>query len=300
MTKTTTPLFSFNARGTLKKLLTFRQSPGGTVAEKKPELVDQRTLPQWYHRGDYLDCIALWHQLTPAQKQTYETNARRYHITGYNLFLKETLPDLAHLAGRWHLDEATGSQANDSSNNLNHGTIYGAIHTDGYISKCLSFDGLDDYIQIPHSQNLSPPKITIEYWIFLRSNAAQKDIISKRTVTNKGGFVFETKGGSPNPVNHYLYIEPTWRWTIINYELNQWLHIAVTYDGSYIKGYKNGVSQPPIAATGELNLVTAVLRIGKDSEFTNTLHINALIDEVRIYNICLPPELILEHAQRRY
>ena len=39
--------------------------------------------------------------------------------------------------------------ANDFSGNGNNGTVYGATLEDGKFGKCLSFDGVDDYVSIP-------------------------------------------------------------------------------------------------------------------------------------------------------
>ncbi|OQA82533.1 MAG: hypothetical protein BWY29_00805 [Microgenomates group bacterium ADurb.Bin238] len=51
----------------------------------------------------------------------------------------------------WKFDEGTGSAANDSTSNANHGTINGATWQteDQCVSgKCLSFNGTSDYIQV--------------------------------------------------------------------------------------------------------------------------------------------------------
>jgi len=192
-------------------------------------------------------------------------------------------------------DEGSGLIAHDFSDYGNDGIIYGANWTDGKFGKALSFDGVDDYVEIPNSASLNPTKITIEYWIYLRDNRYARDIISKRTADNVGGFVFETGGGSPNLVRHSLYIAGGWQIVQFNYELNQWLHIAITFDGSKIVGYKNGVYQTETPISGNLNAVPAVLRIGKDSERTNDREVNAIIDEVRIYNRALSEEEIKAH-----
>ena len=52
----------------------------------------------------------------------------------------------------WRLDESSGAQAKDSTGS-NHGTLtngasFGATYKDGMTAA--SFDGVDDYVEIPH------------------------------------------------------------------------------------------------------------------------------------------------------
>ncbi|MEK6875669.1 MAG: choice-of-anchor Q domain-containing protein, partial [Nanoarchaeota archaeon] len=58
---------------------------------------------------------------------------------------------------------------NDASGNNNHGTLYNALYTSSGISGAYTFDGTDDYINIPNSATLSSPStsnaITITTWI---------------------------------------------------------------------------------------------------------------------------------------
>ena len=55
----------------------------------------------------------------------------------------------------------------DLSGNGNDGTIYnGASYVSGKINQGLSFDGIDDYVSIPHSTSLDiTDKITLEAWV---------------------------------------------------------------------------------------------------------------------------------------
>jgi uncharacterized protein (TIGR03790 family) len=74
---------------------------------------------------------------------------------------------LASLAAHWKLDESSGTTASDSSGNGNTGTLVnGPVWTMGNISGALSFDGVDDRIDITDSSSLEGmPAITISAWI---------------------------------------------------------------------------------------------------------------------------------------
>ena len=91
MAKTKNPLFGFDARGTLANLLTFRHRDKQTIAEKKPIPKDAKTSGQLAWRTMYQLCADLWHTLTDAEKATWETLARRQHMTGYAYYLSQCL-----------------------------------------------------------------------------------------------------------------------------------------------------------------------------------------------------------------
>ena len=52
------------------------------------------------------------------------------------------------LVAEWHFDEGAGSILKDSSGNGNDGVIYGATWVDGKYGEALSFDGVDDNLEV--------------------------------------------------------------------------------------------------------------------------------------------------------
>ena len=52
------------------------------------------------------------------------------------------------LVAEWHFDEGAGSVVEDSSGNGNDGVIYGATWVEGKFGKALSFDGVDDNLEV--------------------------------------------------------------------------------------------------------------------------------------------------------
>ncbi|NOR84804.1 DUF2341 domain-containing protein, partial [archaeon] len=71
-----------------------------------------------------------------------------------------------NLAGWWHFDEGSGTDAFDSTTNDNDGTVNGAeYNSSGQFSSALQFDG-DDYVTVPDDNTLDmTDTITLSAWV---------------------------------------------------------------------------------------------------------------------------------------
>ena len=67
--------------------------------------------------------------------------------------------------------------------------------------------------------------------------------------------------------------------------LNTWTHLAVSYDGTTLRLYVNGVQAGSRALTGPIAASTGSLRIGGNAVWGE--YFKGLIDEVRVYNRAL-------------
>lgn len=91
MAKLTNPLMSLKAIGALGKDFTIRQRGKHSILEKKPHPTDARSLAQLSWRTMYQKATALWHALSDAEKQSWESTARPFHMTGYAYFMSKAL-----------------------------------------------------------------------------------------------------------------------------------------------------------------------------------------------------------------
>ncbi len=71
------------------------------------------------------------------------------------------------LIGWWWFDEGAGTAASDSSNFGNHGTLTGGpTWTTGVFGSALKFDGVDDYVLVPHNESLCvSSEVAVAVWI---------------------------------------------------------------------------------------------------------------------------------------
>jgi len=214
-------------------------------------------------------------------------------------YLTKYLPPTG-LIGLWHFDEGTGTTAYDSSGNSNDGTLYNFASPHGWVSgmfgQALSFDGSDDYVQLPASNTiLNTNTFTIETWF--------KTSVDHPAYGGKEGRLVNLhwKNTASTAVSLYveegmiglLYHKGSMQHKFVTHEVNyfdnMWHHIAVTYNAITYRLYYDGAevaSQDD--AFGGFGTYPAYLGTYNGSQ----RFFNGLIDEVRIWGTALTAEQI--------
>ena len=107
------------------------------------------------------------------------------------------------------------------------------------LQPALTFDGIDDYIEVPYSEKLNPKVFTISCWVKPTKALTMNGVIGMhyRKQAVKEGFVL-----SAHTNNWFLYITEAKDPTLSPSApvLNIWTHVAATFDGSKGKLYVNG------------------------------------------------------------
>jgi hypothetical protein len=210
----------------------------------------------------------------------------------------EALPPFPPLVGHWKFDEPGGSTASDSSGYNHNGTLYGSpvwIPDGGVLGGALMFDGVDDYVHIPHSEDLNPESITVAAWINPDRVDSPMDFVytlfGYRLYIDAGRVVSQVSPSSPEATN------PIWRFASIS--AGEWSHAAVSWDApsgewaTYLNGVDNGVIEK--GPDNPLRVNQRPLFIGAQAWRLNDSrnHFDGLIDDVRIYNMALNSEQIV-------
>jgi hypothetical protein len=187
-------------------------------------------------------------------------------------------------------DEPSGTTAADAIDG-HHGTVTGAGRVaDGRFGGALSFDGVDDWVSVPHAPALSlSAGMTIEAWVRPSALTSWRGVVMKEQATALPYALYastaaQTPGASIFTTSALDSTAPP------ALGLGNWTHLAMTWDGSQLRLYVDGAEIANRAAPGTLLTSTGQLRIGGNSlrgEF-----FAGLIDEVRIYDRALSAERI--------
>jgi hypothetical protein len=183
-----------------------------------------------------------------------------------------------NLVSKWSFDEGAGIVATDSNGNINDlDIINGPVWVNGKIGKALRFDGVNDYasdmsaIGIPSSEPFS-----VELWInpTSLSNPKWSDFFRKAgswalQADPNGNMSFEITGKKDRVSNVVI-------------PMNVWTHIALTFEGTAVKFYKDGILVETIVTTNVPDAGSNTIYIGGLSSWGT--YFNGIIDEVKIYN----------------
>ncbi|MFA7202076.1 MAG: LamG domain-containing protein, partial [Candidatus Paceibacterota bacterium] len=201
----------------------------------------------------------------------------------------------AGLVGYWTFDEGTGTQALDSSGYGNTGILLGSptwISDGGKINGSIRFNSLSDYINVGSNIILRPTTaFSLSFWFkpyslnpatwyyfFGFSNwNTEFSLIKNNDVNNTLHFAVNTGTvtavGKPNPFSSF----------------NDWYHITVSYDGSFMKIYLNGVMTNDSAKTGLVVYGGTVAYIAKSYND----YLSGELDDFRFYNRALSKAEVL-------
>jgi hypothetical protein len=205
--------------------------------------------------------------------------------------------------GAWHFDENAGNITSDETG-VNNGTLE-PNETDGpqwttdcKYDSCLSFDGVDDYVEVPHndSLNFGTGDFTLSGWI----KTTDTDILIVKHPAGWSNYYwlglswYKVAGGCGNDTN---YLE-------INSDKGVaddiWHHLILVRDGDTLMLYADGVQVKSQTKTGLGNVSNdANLIIGGDP-VENCCYLNGTIDEVVIFNRSLSQEEIQHLNSTKY
>ncbi|MBI5805361.1 T9SS type A sorting domain-containing protein [candidate division TA06 bacterium] len=150
----------------------------------------------------------------------------------------------------------------------------------------LNFDGVNDYIAIPHNAALSlTTQATFETWIKVTNTSPiTQYFCTKMTYCgNPGGYKVGLWGSQMRLIwgnNVSSYFDVTSTTSLIT---NTWYHVAVTYDGTNVKWYINGNLDKTSAASAVLTPTADSMLIGRNNS-TSTYQFFGSLDRFRIWN----------------
>ena len=205
----------------------------------------------------------------------------------------------ADLVGWWRFEEGSGSTANDSSGNNHHGTVLGTprwgvgpvgsgggvvLHPDGcYGIDCGVFDPTD-----------GTGHFSLALWAFWDGTGTYQHFLSKSSAWGADTMMFQVElwgahtdatytdriGISHAPVGSIPFsIMPK----------GEWVHVALTFDGTNAIVYLNGVDEQGPKPFSIGPNVNAQVEIGYTSTRPSNIYrtFEGTLDEVRLYSHAL-------------
>lgn len=158
----------------------------------------------------------------------------------------------------------------------------------------VSFDGVDDYVSVPHNAALNLSNFSFEAWINLSSASGALTILSKGDGTNAAttNYIFNV-GGSTNNSKLGLFAGGAWYSANTALSTGVWYHAAVTVSGTSVAFYLNGMADGTATLSGSMYTGgTYLFKIGEQGDGCNCNHMNGKIDEVRVWNIAITQQQI--------
>lgn len=202
------------------------------------------------------------------------------------------------IIGLWLFDEGSGEEAVDMSGNDNNGELNTAKWVDSKFGKALAFESNTTGVVVPDSDSLNITEaITVAAWIKYDDMDMPADwpvVVCKNPVnssyilfyqTQFEQFRFRLNIGGFQTVN-----------SVTAANVDEWYHVAGTYDGDELSIYVNGVLEESRPQKGEFAVSNGPLSIGFLSD--GSAQTIGIIDEVLIANRALTEEEIKELAQR--
>ncbi|UCG47484.1 MAG: LamG domain-containing protein, partial [Phycisphaerales bacterium] len=203
-----------------------------------------------------------------------------------------------NLVGWWKFDDDTGTTAVDASGHDNYGTLKGdpewAI---GYDGSALSFDGVDDFVEVPHAEILTVDnEVTVMAWILTSRHGGPG---------TQGYQGIVAKGNPPRSYSLYTQSAGTLHFSTTSagayvgsssseqVPLNEWVHVAAMVSNGehlyYINGEPAGTGGSGIELPGMADTATVVIARTHEGATRSFL---GMIDDVRIYNRALTQDEI--------
>jgi len=204
--------------------------------------------------------------------------------------------------GLWHFDESIGTTAYDSSGNNNHGTLNGVnwagpIWTTTAIDGpyALSFDGIDDYVEVADSPSLDiTSAIYIGAWVYPHALGSWDRVIAKGAGLPLSDWAYVFGISSLNGIYFGLFSGGSQTYIVGDADIptNTWTHVEATWDGTTMKIYINGAVQPETQSfTGPINPTSNNLKFGLAPYGGIPYAFDGIVDELCIWNVGFPLKL---------
>ena len=198
-------------------------------------------------------------------------------------------PPPAGLVSWW-----SGDRTADDEQGTNNGTLLnGASFRKGMVGPGFVFDGVDDWVKIPNSAELSQTRITVDAWVYVTGKlGTYRHIISKDN-SLRGEREYVLGIDISDKFNCFVQLGSGEAILIgaTTAQLNTWYHVAMTHDGVKLRLYVNGALDSTLDAVGDVVPTSNPVGIGGNT--VPDVFFPGIIDEAQIFSRALTGTEIL-------
>jgi len=164
------------------------------------------------------------------------------------------------------------------------GTAWSVFNNDGRAVSAVTnnlsvdFDGATDYIDFGNNSALIPTEFTISFW--MKQDDTGINTVVQKSTSSSNGYQVYFNGGD------FLYAGDgvkTFASSLLT-STTDWYHVAVTHDGSSLKGYVDGSLINTFSST--ITSSTANLTLGRHASGSGFYH-HGKVDEFSLHNSAL-------------
>ena len=198
-------------------------------------------------------------------------------------------------AGQQNSYKGSGTTWTDLSGKVNTGTLVSGVGYNSSNGGSLSFDGVDDYVEITGNSSNTPSEMTLFCFIYPK-NTRPEEIIAAQN--NGSGYRFMTKTYAGNVGTKWGFwptpgVGTEWEASVLSN--NTWHCLTVTYTNTNLKLYKNAVVELDTGSPGTLTH-GGNIRLG-DGIGGAQVHLHANLSSFMIYNRALTAAEVSQNFQ---
>jgi len=185
------------------------------------------------------------------------------------------------LVSRWTFEDGGDTTTAVDSQGGNDGTINGPTYTTNSQQgdHALSFDGMDDWVQVDDSADLSPTDaVSISAWVYATASKFQ-------VVFDKGHDSYWLKVNDNEVSNAIFDATGTLHQLVSNDPVptDSWHHLAASYDGATQRCYLDGSEIASQSLSVQIDDTTTQAAIGRHATNLNE-YWGGHLDDVRVYD----------------
>ena len=197
----------------------------------------------------------------------------------------------AGLVAAYSFDEGAGTTiAVDLSGNGNDGVLVNGTSwsSTATFGTAANFDGTNDRIDVPDSNSLDLTSgMTLEAWVRPTANSSYRTVVLKEVPGELSYALYSADSDHGTRPSGWVRLNNSSRFAdgTASIPLNVYTHIAVTFNGTTLAMYVNGILATTTNVAGTIQTSAFPLRIGGNTVWGE--YFRGQIDEVRIYSRAL-------------